>query len=269
MTAKRALRVPSAADASALTRTEFENPVRTGKHHNLLRLVGVATHEGTGCLITELRKMGSLGKLRNTTDLVPKFFRIAGSLCSAVCHLRARSPPVIRGDISCCDVLVRADGTLVLADHGLACQASSQGRYYVPSSRNTALPMRRMPPEILADKDKEFSRETDTWQIGVTMWEVLTKGQKPYNDWKGDEALLYSRIGTGKTKLTIPSGCKDEVSSFMSLCCTFEKKARPSAIQLLCDHIPGGSEIMERSDSELVSHAAEQYYESKSQSAKR
>ena len=129
--------------------------------------------------------------------------------------------------------------------------------------------MRWLPPEILVDKDKEFSRETDIWQIGVTMWEVLTKGQKPYNDWKGDEALLYSRIGQGSVKLTIPSGCKDEVSSFMSLCCTFEKKARPSAIQLLCDHIPGGSEIMERSDSELVSHAAEQYYESKSQSAKR
>ena len=54
----------------------------------------------------------------------------------------------------------------------------------------------------------KFTHKSDVWGYGVTLWEIWTFGQLPYDDLTGREVL--ENIEKGQ-RLPQPSGCPDEV----------------------------------------------------------
>lgn len=47
------------------------------------------------------------------------------------------------------------------------------------------MPVRWLPPESI--RHRVFTHKTDVWSFGVTVWEILTFGARPYqvSDWVG------------------------------------------------------------------------------------
>ena len=149
--------------------------------------------------------------------------------------------PIIHRDIACRNVLVKADWTVVLCDYGLALETG--GNDYYIASTSAKLPLLWMSPEALQGT---FKPAADVWQIGVTMWEVLTKGCKPYVSSSGsiafDELLSAAKgIREGTLELEIPQGADAKAAAFVKACCTHDYKARPSVVHLLLDHVPNGA----------------------------
>ena len=247
---KCVIQVPKMVNRYDLAK-EFMNFVKIGGQRNLLRFIGLAAYKDRQCFVTEHCARGSLDKLHNKEDLISRFFHIATSLCLAVAHLHSFPKPIIHRDIACRNVLVKADWTVVLSDYGLARETGGND-YYVELTKGTILPQLWMSPEALR---KKFKPAGDVWQIGVTMWEVLTKGWKPYfTDSRTifiDELLSVAKgIREGKRELKIPEGTDAEAAAFVRACCTRDYKARPSAVRLLLDHIPDGKQAIRQYGSE-------------------
>lgn len=62
----------------------------------------------------------------------------------------------------------------------LALRGAASSRSPLPGSA-----VRRCAPESL--KTRTFSRATDTWMFGVTLWEMFTQGQEPWLGLNGSQ----------------------------------------------------------------------------------
>ena len=63
--------------------------------------------------------------------------------------------------------------------------------------------------------NREFSHKTDVWSLGVTVWEILTHGEKPYNDLQSHEMVGFLKAGG---RLPQPNGCDLELYAIMMRC---------------------------------------------------
>ena len=46
-----------------------------------------------------------------------------------------------------------------------------------------------MSPEAL--EEKKYSKFSDVWAFGVTMWEIFNLGQNPYSSYANNELMKY------------------------------------------------------------------------------
>lgn len=64
-----------------------------------------------------------------------------------------------------------------IGDRGLSWDFYSDS--YVGSAQ-TALPIRWTAPEVLSSKS--YSQYSDVWSFGVVLWEIMTRGETPYDN---------------------------------------------------------------------------------------
>lgn len=202
---------------------------------NILEFFGLVRFRGKACLLTEYCALGSLNRLHESPefDLRKRFWDIARDLCLAVAHLHAQKPsPILHRDIACRNLLVRADWSVVLSDYGLARRAN-RGHYYDPTDNQSQLPVLWLPPEAIRG-DVAYGPKGDVWQIGVALHEILNKGKKPYHHFLGPEHALIRLIASGDIRLRIQTN-DQTIADFINLCCSFDRKTRPTALQLIRD----------------------------------
>ena len=73
---------------------------------------------------------------------------------------------------------------------------------HIEENKNIQLPLKWLAPEIL---DKMiFNEQTDVWAFGVTVWEILTRGNKPYIGMNPVDAI--KRVQAGH-RLSQPNNC--------------------------------------------------------------
>jgi len=70
------------------------------------------------------------------------------------------------------------------------------------------IPLAWIAPEAL--RDSKFTTQSDVWSFGVTVWEIFSLGQHPYDRalMKLDEFLSYLERGN---RLTCPEYCPSEL----------------------------------------------------------
>lgn len=81
-----------------------------------------------------------------------------------------------------------------------------------------------MAPEAL--HNLEFCEKTDVWSFGVTMWEIFTLGDLPYEGLKWDDDF-YKLLENG-CKLTTPKYNVQNIYKVMLACWTVNQDARPT-----------------------------------------
>nr|XP_028579360.1 tyrosine-protein kinase receptor TYRO3 isoform X1 [Podarcis muralis] len=108
-----------------------------------------------------------------------------------------------------------------VADFGLSKKIYS-GDYYRQGCASK-LPVKWLALESLADN--LYTTHSDVWAFGVTMWEIVTRGQTPYAGIENAE--IYNYLISGN-RLKQPLECLEDVYDLMCRCWHSEPKLRPS-----------------------------------------
>lgn len=194
------------------------------EHENIVQYYGTDKEESKLFIFLELVTQGSLAslyqkyRLRNTQ--VSAYTR---QILNGLQYLHERN--VVHRDIKCANILVHANGSVKLADFGLAKEMSNLND--LKSCKGTVY---WMAPEVVNPK-KTYGYAADIWSLGCTVLEMLTR-QIPYPHVEWQHAFF--KIGRGDQP-PIPCHLSKEAQDFIRQCVQVDPTSRPTAAQLL-DH---------------------------------
>ncbi|GAB2224018.1 hypothetical protein Drorol1_Dr00004764 [Drosera rotundifolia] len=192
------------------------------EHENIVRYLGTDKDDSSLYIFLELITQGSLVSLYKRYNLrdsqVSAYTR---QILYGLQYLHDRR--VVHRDIKCANILVAANGTVKLADFGLAKATKLND---LKSCKGTPF---WMAPEVVNQKNKGYGHLADIWSVGCTVLEMLTR-LVPYHPLEHMTALY--RIGRGIPP-PIPPSLSREARDFIMLCLQANPSDRPSAADLL------------------------------------
>ncbi|XP_047134794.1 tyrosine-protein kinase ABL1 [Hydra vulgaris] len=192
------------------------------KHPNLVRLIGVCTHESPIYIITEYMPLGNLLEYLRQSDKADlpatTLLYMASQVAAAMSYLESKG--FIHRDLAARNCLVGENHLIKVADFGLA--RSMMNDYYKAHS-GAKFPIKWTSPEALAYN--KFSSKSDVWAFGVLMWEIVKYGASPYPG--HDLNQVYSLIEQGY-RMECPEGCPDAAYELMLDCWKWNPNDRPT-----------------------------------------
>ncbi|OCT64854.1 hypothetical protein XELAEV_18041093mg [Xenopus laevis] len=156
----------------------------------------------------------------NVCKLIVRFMI---DICSGMEYLSSKH--FIHRDLATRNCMLNEDMTVCVADFGLSKKIYS-GDYYRQGCASK-LPVKWLAMESLADN--VYTVHSDVWAFGVTLWEIVTRGQTPYAGVENSE--IYSYLIAGN-RLKQPPDCLDELYELMCQCWITKPKRRPSFVDL-------------------------------------
>ncbi|XP_045820998.1 mitogen-activated protein kinase kinase kinase 1-like [Trifolium pratense] len=194
------------------------------QHDNIVRYYGSDKTESTLYIFLELVSKGSLASLYQSYHLndsqVSAYTR---QILNGLKYLHERD--VVHRDIKCANILVDVNGSVKLADFGLAKATKLND---VKSSKGSPY---WMAPEVVNLRNQGYGLAADIWSLGCTVLEMLTR-KPPYFDLEGMQAIF--RIGRGEPP-PIPEYLSKDARDFILKCLQVNPSKRPTAAQL-SDH---------------------------------
>ncbi|MCI4382617.1 hypothetical protein PGIGA_G00016780 [Pangasianodon gigas] len=136
------------------------------------------------------------------------------------------SKNIIHRDLAARNCMLNENMTVCVADFGLSKKIYT-GDYYRQGSVSK-LPVKWIALESLADN--VYTTQSDVWAFGVTMWEIMARGQTPYPGVENSEVYEYLIKGE---RLKQPPDCPDDIYEIMHSCWSPVPKCRPSFQQLV------------------------------------
>ncbi|PIN19012.1 MEKK [Handroanthus impetiginosus] len=192
------------------------------EHENIVQYYGTKKDESNLYIFLELVTKGSLLSLYQKYSLRdPLVSGYTRQILHGLKYLHDRN--VIHRDIKCANILVDTNGSVKLADFGLAKAIKLND---VKSCRGTAF---WMAPEVV--RSLGYGLAADIWSLGCTVLEMLTRCF-PYSNLECMQALF--KIGKGE-RPPIPISLSGDARDFILQCLQIDPSLRPTAAQLL-DH---------------------------------
>ncbi|KAL2015277.1 hypothetical protein VTK56DRAFT_5918 [Thermocarpiscus australiensis] len=154
---------------------------RLGSHPNILRFYGevcIRSSERTlRGLLLEYHSAGTLDKVLMSRDFMSSRSGWPKQVVEAIRHVHSRG--VVHGDVGCHNILVKSDGTLVLADFGGSRIDGSECLEFPPA--------RYSRPKTAHDR-LEPTEKDDIFALGTALYEISTS------------QLLYQDLDDGHIK---------------------------------------------------------------------
>ncbi|XP_028421353.1 tyrosine-protein kinase receptor TYRO3 isoform X2 [Perca flavescens] len=202
-------------------------------HPNVIQLIGVSLHRRAGLrlpvpmVILPFMKHGDLHTFLLLSRLGEQPFDLSLQtllqfmldISRGMEYLSCRS--IIHRDLAARNCMLNENMTVCVADFGLSKKIYS-GDYYRQGSVSK-LPVKWIALESLADN--VYTTQSDVWAFGVTMWEIMTRGQTPYPGVENSE--IYEFLIKGE-RLKKPPDCRDDIYELMHSCWSPVPKCRPS-----------------------------------------
>ncbi|KAE9605880.1 putative mitogen-activated protein kinase kinase kinase STE-STE11 family [Lupinus albus] len=192
------------------------------EHENIVQYYGTEMDESNLYIFIELVTKGSLASIYRRYNLdsqVPAYTR---QILHGLKYLHDRN--VVHRDIKCANILVDANGSVKLADFGLA--KATVKLNDIKSCKGTAF---WMAPEVVKGKNQGYGLPADIWSLGCTVLEMLT-GKIPYSHLECMQALF--RIGKGELP-RVPDSLSKDARDFILQCLKVNPDDRPTAAHLL------------------------------------
>eukprot|EP01119_Soliformovum_irregulare_P011857 TRINITY_DN3018_c0_g1_i1.p1 TRINITY_DN3018_c0_g1~~TRINITY_DN3018_c0_g1_i1.p1 ORF type:complete len:683 (-),score=191.43 TRINITY_DN3018_c0_g1_i1:106-2154(-) len=199
------------------------------QHPNVIHYMGIwSASPSEHYMVMEYIHGGSLEKLVTDVPLnATQLFSIARQTAAGLTYLHSKR--VLHRDLACRNLLVQADGDtyrVKVSDFGLS--KTLYGReYYVSEDKHFARKW-ASPEACLYNR---FSKASDVWSLGTTIWEMYSKGMVPWGPMTNKEAVQAMSDGE---KLQIPAGCPQEVyDRIITPCWNLNPELRPELPDLM------------------------------------
>ncbi|XP_072027836.1 tyrosine-protein kinase SYK-like [Amphiura filiformis] len=191
-------------------------------HPHIVRMIGIC--EGAEMmLVLELAELGPLHKyLKKHTDMsIRNVLELMLQVARGMQYLEEEANFVHR-DLAARNVLLVDETFAKISDFGMSKALGLDSQYYVAETAGK-WPLKWYAPECIYRF--RFSSKSDVWSYGVTLWEALSYGKKPYANMKGQELMQYIEKDQ---RLHKPERCPEEVYELMRSCWLFNANDRPT-----------------------------------------
>eukprot|EP00055_Hartaetosiga_balthica_P013551 m.70137 g.70137 ORF g.70137 m.70137 type:complete len:1321 (+) comp8299_c0_seq1:169-4131(+) len=153
-------------------------------------------------------------------DLVNIAIEAAGALC----FIHERS--IIHRNLSAENFFIRDDGHVLLGNFSLAKKSDDVG-LISDEALLDSLNVRWQSPESIADNI--YTRESDMYVFGVTLWEIFSFAKRPWAGYNSNEIAVTVQRGTHLDK---PANCSHLAYKVMLMCWKLTPNSRISSNEL-------------------------------------
>ncbi|XP_045109625.1 insulin receptor-like isoform X2 [Portunus trituberculatus] len=190
--------------------------------HHIVQLLGVIANCEPVYLVMELMEARDLKTYlqrykKCVTDQT--ILEMAVQAADGMAYLEAKR--VVHRDLAARNCLLDSSLTLKIGDFGHARNLESKLNYHTNKKLET--PVRWMAPESLMG---EHSTKSDVWSYGVLLWEMVTRGSRPYQRSSCREVKLL--VTEEKIHLDLPNPCPPPLAAVMSRAWSHSPFHRPT-----------------------------------------
>lgn len=194
-------------------------------HPNLLKLLAVCM-ASQSMLVTQLMPLGCLlDYVRNNKDKIGSkpLLNWCAQIARGMAHLEERR--MVHRDLALRNVLLQTPGCVKITDFGLAKLLDINEEEY--KAAGGKMPIKWLALECI--QHRVFTHKSDVWAFGVTVWELLTYGGRPYENVPARDVPDLLEKGE---RLPQPAICTIDVYMIMIKCWMLDADSRPSFKEL-------------------------------------
>jgi len=137
---------------------------------------------------------------------------------------------ILHRDLATRNVLINFDEDKSIAkisDFGLSRETNSS-YYTIENSKN--VPIRWTAPEVF--KFSKYFQGSDVWSYGVTCWEIMMDGERPYSLYTNE--LVIQKVGSGEI-LSQEGVISDGLYTILKKCWIKDHRERPNIEKLIAE----------------------------------
>lgn len=191
------------------------------EHPNLLKLLAVCMTSQM-MLITQLMPLGCLlDYVQKNKDKIGSkaLLNWSTQIARGMAYLEERR--LVHRDLAARNVLVQTPSCVKITDFGLAKLLDFDSDEY--RAAGGKMPIKWLALECI--RHRVFTSKSDVWAFGVTIWELLTYGSRPYENVPAKDVPELIEIGH---KLPQPDICSLDVYCILLSCWVLDADARPT-----------------------------------------
>ncbi|XP_016988122.2 epidermal growth factor receptor isoform X1 [Drosophila rhopaloa] len=191
------------------------------EHVNLLKLLAVCMSSQM-MLITQLMPLGCLlDYVRTNRDKIgtKAFLNWSTQIAKGMSYLEEKR--LVHRDLAARNVLVQTPSVVKITDFGLAKLLSTDSDEY--KADGGKMPIKWLALECI--RNRIFTSKSDVWAFGVTIWELLTFGQRPHENIPAKDIPDLIEVGL---KLEQPAICSLDIYCTLLSCWHLDAAMRPT-----------------------------------------
>ncbi|XP_051983795.1 epidermal growth factor receptor-like isoform X1 [Xyrauchen texanus] len=198
------------------------------EHPHVCRLLGICL-TSTVQLITQLMPYGCLlDYVRENKDNIGSQYLLnwCVQIAKGMNYLEERH--LVHRDLAARNVLVKTPHHVKITDFGLTKLLSADEKEY--HADGGKVPIKWMALESILHRT--YTHQSDVWSYGVTVWELMTFGTKPYD---GIPASEIAEVLEKGERLPQPPICTIDVYMIMVKCWMIDAESRPRFRELIAE----------------------------------
>ncbi|KAM9719570.1 epidermal growth factor receptor [Menidia menidia] len=198
------------------------------EHPHVCRLLGICL-TSTVQLITQLMPYGCLlDYVRENKDSIGSqhLLNWCVQIAKGMNYLEERH--LVHRDLAARNVLVKTPQHVKITDFGLAKLLNADEKEY--HADGGKVPIKWMALESILNRT--YTHQSDVWSYGVTVWELMTFGTKPYDGIPASEIAGVLEKGE---RLPQPPICTIDVYMIMVKCWMIDADSRPRFRELIAE----------------------------------
>ncbi|CAM4595889.1 unnamed protein product [Leuciscus chuanchicus] len=198
------------------------------EHPHVCRLLGICL-TSTIQLITQLMPYGCLlDYVRENKDNIGSqhLLNWCVQIAKGMNYLEERH--LVHRDLAARNVLVKTPQHVKITDFGLAKLLNADEKEY--HADGGKVPIKWMALESILHRT--YTHQSDVWSYGVTVWELMTFGTKPYD---GIPAREIAEVLEKGERLPQPPICTIDVYMIMVKCWMIDSESRPRFRELIAE----------------------------------